>query len=95
MLALPADLQRVAVSVRDGLIAVLLPDEEVPAARVEFRDMENVIFTPADSDGLIPWRDGFFTVVYAPEHDKATPEMLRVIVRKGVLHLQGQTIERD
>ncbi len=53
---------RLAGRLSRGLLVILCGAEEVAAGRQIMRDADNVMFVPLE-DNLIPWRDGFFTVV--------------------------------
>jgi len=79
----PQDLSALSKKLPDGLIAVLVTQEEVYEGRRMARDLSNVMFTPADESGNIPWRDGFFTVVYARGMPEPTRDMLRVLEPDG------------
>jgi hypothetical protein len=91
LLALPSDEDPIAMArtLTDGLIVGLAPTGQIYGARKLLADFENAMFAPADPDGGIPWRDDFFTVIYAPEHREATPEILRVLAPGGRAILAG------
>ncbi len=61
----PADLLSLAGKLTDGLIVVLVNEDQVYEGRRIARDCFNVMFTVRDGEA-IPWRDDFFTLVYAP-----------------------------
>lgn len=46
----------------NGALVAMGTDDEVRAARREFRDLLNVMFVPAAPDEN-PWQEGYFTVV--------------------------------
>ena len=85
LLALPADEELIAMAqtLTGGLIVGLAPPEQIYGARKLLADFENAMFAPADPEGAIPWRDQFFTLIYAPEHREATGEILRVLAPGG------------
>jgi hypothetical protein len=72
-----------------GLLVALLPESEVYELRRVLRDLDNIMFAPADQQGMIPWRDGFFTQIYAPAHDGPSAEMLRVLSPGGIVWLSA------
>jgi hypothetical protein len=76
----PADLHALASRLTHGLIAVIVSEEEVYEGRRLARDVDNVMFTPPGPAGSVPWRDAFFTIIYAPE---MTPEIKRVLSPTG------------
>jgi hypothetical protein len=81
----PEDLLALASRVTSGIVAALVSEDEVYAGRRIVRDHDNVMFTPADPDGSIPWRDGFFTLIWAPGVPEPTGEMRRVLIAGGVI----------
>ncbi|HYP05583.1 MAG TPA: hypothetical protein VER03_05045 [Bryobacteraceae bacterium] len=91
LLSLPsaAELTAIAAALPDGLIVGLAPAEEVYEARKAVNDFDNCMFAPADPDGVIPWRDEFFTVIYAPHLDGVSSEMERVLTTGGSVHLSS------
>jgi hypothetical protein len=80
----PEDLLALASRVTGGIVVALVSEDEAYAGRRLVRDYENVMFTPADPEGLIPWRDGFFTIIWAPGTTEPTAEMRRVLTADGV-----------
>lgn len=77
-----------------GLVVGLGEDGEVRSARKALADLDNVMFVPMPGDGSIPWREEFFSRVIAPLHREAEPEMLRVLVPGGRVHLaSGETVK--
>ena len=89
LLALPADEQLIGIaqSLTAGLVVGLAAEEQVYRARRLLADFDNVMFAPADPEGEIPWRDSFFTVIYAPMYESASDEILRVLSPGGVAYL--------
>jgi hypothetical protein len=81
----PEDLLALASRLTQGIAVVVVSEDDVYAGRRIVRDYDNVMFTPADSGGLIPWRDGFFTVIWAPGVTEPTPEMRRVLAPTGAI----------
>jgi hypothetical protein len=80
----PDDLRTLAKRVTHGLIAVVVSEDEVYEGRRQMRDFDNVMFTAVDPAGTIPWRDRFFTLVWAPEE---SPEVRRVLAPEGTVSL--------
>jgi hypothetical protein len=74
-----------ASRVTAGIVVVLVGEDDVYVGRQLVRDYDNVMFTPADPGGLIPWRDGFFTFIWAPGVAEPTAEMRRVLTENGVI----------
>ena len=83
----PHDLLALSQKLTGGLIAVLVSQDKVYEGRRIARDLTNVMFTPEDPSEQIPWKDGFFTVVYAQGVPEPTREMLRVLEPGGALVL--------
>ena len=81
----PEDLLALASRVTGGMVVALVGEDDVYAGRRLVRDYDNVMFTPADPSGLIPWRDGFFTHIWAPGVVNPTAEMRRVLTSNGVI----------
>ncbi len=61
----PSELLMLAGKLADGLVVVLVDQEQVYEARRLARNFDNVMFTVRDGEA-IPWRDDFFTLVYEP-----------------------------
>ncbi|HYO82605.1 MAG TPA: hypothetical protein VES20_14470 [Bryobacteraceae bacterium] len=72
-----------AQQVEAGLLVVVAEGETVYELRRALREFPNVMVTPAGADGVIPWRDGFFTVLWAAEPGEAGAEMRRVLQPDG------------
>jgi hypothetical protein len=91
LLALPPgeEIRGLAQQVADGLVVGVLDGEAVYEARRLLRDYRNVMITPAEPDGVLPWREHFFTVVYAPGHAEPSPEILRVLAPGGTAWMSG------
>ena len=85
LLALPPveEVQAIASRVSDGILVGVLDGDAVYEARRALRDHANVMITPAEADGSLPWKDDFFTVVYAPAAGEPSREMLRVLEAGG------------
>jgi hypothetical protein len=66
LLAMPPAEELLELSARltHGLIAVLVSQEEVYEGRRVAAGVDNIIFSPTDPDGNVPWRDGFFTIIW-------------------------------
>jgi hypothetical protein len=79
----------IATQVSKGLVVGVLDGGAVYDARAELRDFTNVMIIPADPEGKLPWRNDFFTTVYAPEVTNPTAEMLRVVVPGGTIFVAG------
>jgi hypothetical protein len=93
LLSIPAaeELLAIAVSLTEGLLVGLAPAEQVYEARKIVADHENTMFAPADPEGLIPWRDQFFTMIYAPHLSAITDEIRRVLASGGTAYLASTT----
>jgi hypothetical protein len=87
LLAMPEPelLFSLARKLTEGLIAVLVSEEQVYEGRQLARDYDNVMFTPQEPGTGIPWRDDFFTLVYAPRSAAPAAEIARVLQPGGVL----------
>jgi hypothetical protein len=76
-----------------GLLVGLDDKSAIANARRELADCENTLFAPGSRDE-IPWRDGFFTVIFdtqggagtAGVTHNATPEMRRVLHPSGRIY---------
>jgi hypothetical protein len=91
----PAEVVRALASqVPEGILVGVTAGEEVYEARRLLRDFPNVMITPAEPDGSLPWREDFFTVVYAPGHTEPVPEMLRVLAPGGTAWIAGGSVTR-
>jgi hypothetical protein len=87
-------LRSLATRAPRGLVVGLGEDGEVRSARRALADLDNVMFVPVPGDGSIPWREEFFSRVIAPSHREAEPEMLRVLVPGGRVHLtEGEVVK--
>jgi SAM-dependent methyltransferase len=93
LLALPpaTELLGIATALTEGLLVGLAPAEQVYAASKTVTDFENTMFAPADPEGIIPWRDHFFTVIFAPHLEVATDEIRRVLAPGGIAYLASST----
>jgi hypothetical protein len=76
-----------------GLLVGLDDVTALPNARRELADCENTLFAPGSRDE-IPWRDGFFTVIFDAHGEVGTPgaaseptnDMLRVLHPSGRIY---------
>jgi hypothetical protein len=76
-----------------GLLVGLDDKSAIANARRELADCENTLFAPGSRDE-IPWRDGFFTVIFDAEGGAGTPggtleptnDMLRVLHPSGRIY---------
>jgi hypothetical protein len=72
-----------------GLLVGLDDKSAIANARRELADCENTLFAPGSRDE-IPWRAGFFTVIFDAESEagtqESTPEMLRVLHPSGRIY---------
>ena len=93
LLALPpaAELLAIATVLTEGLLVGLAPADQIYDARKTVADFENTMFAPADPEGIIPWRDHFFTVVSAPHLSEVTEEIERVLTAGGTAYLADST----
>ena len=80
-----------AETLTDGLLVGLAPAEAVYDARKTVADFENTMFAPEDPEGVIPWRDQFFTVILAPRLVEVTDEIRRVLASGGTAFLSAST----
>ena len=78
------DLLALSEKLTHGLVAAMVSEDQVYEGRRMARDCDNVMFTAWNGD-TIPWRDDFFTLVYAPIATEPTPEIWRVLGPGGVL----------
>ena len=69
------------------MVAGLVPAADVFDGRRAAAHFDNVMFTPADPGSPIPWRDGFFSKVYAPALDKISGDVERVLTSGGAAYL--------
>ena len=77
------EVRAIAAAAVDGMIVGVLDRDAVYDARATLRDFDNVMITPAEEDGVLPWREDFFSVIYAPSLTAPTPEVLRVLAPGG------------
>ena len=90
----PKELVALARKLTSGLAAALVEGDQVFEGRRLTRDFENVLFTPVDPTAEIPWRDGFFTLVYAPALQEPTLDVIRVLAPGGAAVLAGSVYEK-
>ena len=89
------EVREIAKQVSEGLLVAVVDSESVYEARSSLRDFANVMITPRDSSGAIPWADEFFSVVRDTSASEPSAEMLRVTAPGGaVLVLGGAVIRR-
>lgn len=96
LLELPpvADVQSMAAAATNGIVVGVLDRDAVYEARAALREFDNVMITPADDDGTLPWRDEFFSLVYAPSVSAPSAEMLRVLASGGTAWLAGGPVTK-
>ena len=83
---LPVDeIRSLAAKLTGGMIVVQTPDDALYEARRNLREYDNVMVTPAEGNGAIPWKDDVFSVVYAPNAMEPSAEMLRVLEPGGTV----------
>lgn len=75
------------------LVGILDPDA-VYEARAALRNFSNVMIVPADPEGTLPWKDEFFSVVYAPSAAEPDREMLRVLAPGGRALVAGGAVTK-
>ena len=82
----PSIVASLAAQLTRGLLVAIGSDDEITAARIAARDLDNVMFVPAAPEE-IPWRDRFFTkaIAFGPLSDAARREVERVLVTTGEL----------
>lgn len=80
-----------ATTLADGLLVGLTSNDQIGSARRTVADFENTMFAPEDPEGIIPWRDHFFTVVFAPHLPSPTDEIKRVLAAGGTAYLATST----
>jgi hypothetical protein len=76
------ELLELSARLTHGLVVVLAPEDHVHECRRITRDCDNVMFTVQDEPGVIPWQDGFFTLIQSAS--ELSPEMQRVVFRKDI-----------
>lgn len=62
-----------AQALPQGLLVGLGDPSEIRIARRELADCENILFASGSREE-IPWRDGFFTVIFDTEGEAETPD---------------------
>ena len=77
-----------------GIIVGLLDRDAVYDARAALREFSNVMITPAEADGVVPWKEDFFSVVYAPSLPVPTPEVMRVLAPGGTAWVAGGPVTK-
>ena len=66
-----------------GLLVIAAVGDAVYELRRKLRDHSNVMITGRETDGVIPWRDGFFTVLVAAAGALRQDEGTRVLAPEG------------
>jgi hypothetical protein len=96
LLAAPqaAAVRQLAGELLRGVAVCVAGEDEVYALRRELQDCANVMVAPADPTGTIPWRDEFFSVVFAPHLSEPPSEILRVAAPGATIHLAGGPLTR-
>lgn len=91
LLAMPPleEVRGIAARLTDGLLVALLDADAVYEARRTLKDFANVMVAPADPEGVIPWKEEFFSAVYAPHETEPTAETLRVLLPGGTAWVAG------
>ena len=80
-------LLEIAGKLDGGVLVIVVEDADLAAVRQECSGADNVMVVAADPDGSIPWRDEFFSKVFAPNIDKPEEELLRVLGPDGLMYL--------
>lgn len=82
----PSIVANLAAQLTRGLLVAIGSDDEIAAARVSARNLENVMFVPGAPEE-IPWRDRFFTkaIAFGPLSEAAQREVERVLAEAGEL----------
>ena len=96
LLAAPSttELRALAEKLTNGIVSALLPADDVYKGRRAVADCTNVMFTPADADAPIPWRDGFFSVVFAPGLEEISRDIERVLAPGGSAYLARKVVRK-
>jgi hypothetical protein len=81
------EIPALAAQLSEGICVGVLEGDAIYEARRLLRDCPNVMMVPAEPDGTLPWREGFFSVVVAPALAEPTPEILRVLAPGGTAWL--------
>ena len=77
------EVRSIAASAAEGIVVAVLERDQVYEARAALRDFLNVMIAPAEENGALPWKEDFFSVIYAPGLGSATAEVLRVLAPGG------------
>lgn len=86
--------QLAEVASRAALVVGMVEAGAVADARAALRDHANAMIVPSDPDGAIPWKDEFFSVVYAPSVTEPSAEMLRVLMPGGRSVVAGGVVTK-
>lgn len=90
----PEEIREIARQLPAGLLVGVLEREAMYEARRILRDVANVMITPAEADGGIPWRDEFFSVIYAPDAAEPSAEIMRVLAPGGTAWIAGGPVTK-
>ena len=89
-----SDVRALAGQLRSGIVVCLVAADRLHKLRRDLHDLENVMVAPASEDGGIPWRESFFSVVFAPDEAEPSADVLRVTAPGATIHLSGGGILR-
>ena len=90
----PLNEVRSMAAATQGIIVGLLDRDAVYEARAALREFPNVMIAPAEANGVVPWKEDFFSVVYAPSMTVPTPEVLRVLAPGGTAWVAGGPVTK-
>jgi hypothetical protein len=96
LLTLPPieEIRALAEQVAQGILVGVVERDATYEARRLLRNHPNVMITAAEADGSVPWRDDFFSVIYAPDLTEPSREILRVLAPGGTAWLAGGPVTR-
>jgi hypothetical protein len=77
------EIRAIAERVTGGIVVSVMDRDAVYDARRSLLDRSNVMIVPAEGDGTLPWKENFFSVVYAPAAAEPSGEMMRVLQPGG------------
>jgi ubiquinone/menaquinone biosynthesis C-methylase UbiE len=83
--------RQIAALVPLGVVIGLDSDDNVRAARVASRDVDNVMFVPCDGHE-IPWKEDVFSHVIVGNQDLPLREIVRVLAEGGRAFLESGEI---
>jgi hypothetical protein len=78
-----AVIRDIAGQLTSGVLVGIGHPDQVAEARRACADCSNVMLIHEDPVGLIPWQDGYFTLVISPANLAAGGETRRVLVPNG------------